>query len=85
MRVGKKSKTSETRTSYTPRKCIRTAQLGFGRLHEVHTILAIEWTPDVSGTFEDLTELFEVLVHIFLFDGVAPFLLGGHFLCAGTA
>jgi hypothetical protein len=46
--------------------------------------LAVEGAPDVSGAFEDLTELFEILVHVFFFDGVVSFLLGGDFLCTGT-
>ena len=45
--------------------------------------MAVEGAPDVSGAFEDLTELFEILVHVF-FDGVVSFLLGGDFLCTGT-
>jgi hypothetical protein len=35
--------------------------------------------------FKDLTELFEVLVHVLLFDGVISFLLGRGFLSTGTA
>jgi len=46
--------------------------------------LAIKGTPNVSGAFEDLAKLFKVLVHVFLFNGVMSFLLGGDIFCAGT-
>jgi hypothetical protein len=35
--------------------------------------------------FEDLTELFEVLVQVLLFDGVITFFLGRNFLSTDTA
>jgi hypothetical protein len=47
--------------------------------------LAVEGTPNVSGAFEDLTKLFEILVHVLLFNGVVSFLLGRNFFSTDTA
>jgi hypothetical protein len=65
-----------TKTVRGSRKRVRTAYVELGRLHEVHTVLAVEGTLNISGAFEDLTELFEVLVHVLLFNGVMSFVLG---------
>jgi hypothetical protein len=46
--------------------------------------LAIKGTPNISSALKDLAKLFEVLVYVFLFNGVVSFVLGGDILCAGT-
>jgi len=47
--------------------------------------LAVEGTLNISRAFKDLTKLFEVLVHVLLFDGIISFLLGRNFLSTDTA
>jgi hypothetical protein len=47
--------------------------------------LAVEGALNVSCVLEDLPRVFEVLVHILLFNNCMPFLLGRDFFSASTA
>ncbi len=62
-----------------------TTRLELGRLHEVHTGLAVEGALNVSCVLKDLPRRFEVLVYILLFNNGAPFLLSRDFFSASTA
>jgi len=68
-----------------PGERICTTRLELGRLHEVHTGLAVEGALNVSCVLKDLPRRFEVLVYILLFNNGAPFLLSRDFFSASTA